>query len=366
LCVGACTHFDQVRPQNSQYTAIASRGSIAPCNSCSHLWEDAWPNKPDVVFEGGNAGYDSSTNSTLELPEMLLLSTAADFRQSPLCTFSGTSAAVAGVARMAGQIASEYPDFWMETIRGLIVHSSEWTPAMEASVPADYTGADRVRFLLRTAGYGMPRLSKALETVSNRATLVAQCVLQPFKKNGSEVLFNEMHLHELPWPNAELRRYAADTIRLRITLSYFIEPNPGNRGYTSTYSYPGCQLRFKVSSPGQSAGDLEAEVSKIAAVAMRAQGREVVKGSTDGWRISQSHRNRGSVHSDFWEGSCADLLSMKHVAIFPVTGWWRTRPSRGKTEERVRYSLIATIESANPAIDVATEIATAITTVVHV
>jgi len=39
-----------------------------------------------------------------------------------------------------------------------------------------------------------------------------------------------MHLHDLPWPTEQLQALGGAQVTLRITLSYFIEPNPGERG----------------------------------------------------------------------------------------------------------------------------------------
>ena len=46
----------------------------------------------------------------------------------------------------------------------------------------------------------------------------------------SDGKMNEMHLHELPWPLDVLRELANTDAQLWVTLSYFIEPNPGTRG----------------------------------------------------------------------------------------------------------------------------------------
>ena len=206
----------------------------------------------------------------------------------------------------------------------------EGTDAMTNSIPNTFTGKrDRARFLLRTVGYGVPSLTRAVECFNNRVTLVAECDLQPFRFDGEEVIFNEMHIHTMPWAEALLSANPFERVRMRVTLSYFIEPNPGNRGYTSSYRYSGCGLRFRISSTGQSVGDLEADVSKIAADDATTQGRIVIAGSSDGWLLGDQSF-KGSVHSDMWEGSCADALSMKHIAVYPITGWWRTR--RASTE----------------------------------
>lgn len=366
LCVGAYTELQTVRLSDS-YRPVARRGQLSPVSSTSLDWEQSWPNKPDVVFEGGNAGIQDANGSTLTLDELMLLSTHADYADGVFGVTNGTSSAAALAARMAGRIVAEYPELSPETVRGLMVHSAEWTEAMKQSTPGTERRNKRKRanFLLRTVGYGTPSLRKALECMNNHATLIAECKIQPFKKEDDEVSFNEMHLHQLPWPFEALRAHSTENIKMRVTLSYFVEPNPGNRGYTSQFRYANCALRFKVSSPGQTAEDLKAEVSKVAADEFARDNRTLVSGSKDGWTIGQPCF-RGSVHSDIWEGSAADLLSMRHIAVFPVAGWWRTRSSHDRAEASLNYSLIVSLESDNPAIDIYTEISNIIDVPVRV
>jgi len=330
---------------------------MAPTNSTSRTWDNEWPNKPDVVFEGGNAGLDGSRHSTLQLEELMLLCPSAEFRDGAVRTTCGTSPATALAARTAAQILAEYPSLWPETVRALLVHSAVWTPQMHQSCPSGITPKAKGKFLLRTVGYGVPMLQRAVECVASRVSLLAQCELQPFRIEKGQIAYHEMHLHSLPWPQDQLTASPHERVRLRVTLSYFVEPNPGNRGYTTVFRYPGCQLRFRVSSPGQSERDLEAQVNKHAADEMaEVESREYVPGTKDGWQLGRQV-DRGSIHSDIWEGTAADLLSMRHIAVFPLTGWWRTRPSLRRAESKVKYALAVTIEAENPALDVYTEVA---------
>ena len=50
-----------------------------------------------------------------------------------------------------------------------------------------------------------------------------------------------------------------------------------------------------------------------------------------GWYFGQRLRDRGSLHSDIWEGTAADLASRHAIAVYPTGGWWRekTPPSNG-------------------------------------
>jgi hypothetical protein len=53
-----------------------------------------------------------------------------------------------------------------------------------------------------------------------------------------------MNVHRLPWPHDELRRLGETEVVLRVTLSYFIEPNPGERGWVRRHRYASHALRF--------------------------------------------------------------------------------------------------------------------------
>jgi hypothetical protein len=47
----------------------------------------------------------------------------------------------------------------------------------------------------------------------------------------------DMILHDLPWPGEALEALGQTIVRMKITLSYFIEPNPGERGWTQRHRY---------------------------------------------------------------------------------------------------------------------------------
>ena len=311
-----------------------------------------------MVFEGGNATKDAGGN-TWQYADLSLLSTAADFLTSPFCTMVGTSPATALAARMAAQIQAAYPRLWPETVRGLMVHSAEWTAAMKATVTG--SGKRDAAKLLRNVGYGVPGLTTALGCAASRATMLVEAEMQPYMAKhqpSAEPSLHELHAHTLPWPREALMGLPFVRVRMRVTLSYFVEPNPGNRGYTSTYRYASCQLRFRVSKPGQQLNDLVADVDKNADAEL---GDEHVEGDWNGWVLDASQVFKGSIHSNWWEGSAADLASMNHIIVFPVTGWWKKRKALGRGNSKVRYSLIVTLETVNPALDLYTEIANVIT-----
>jgi hypothetical protein len=127
LTIGAFTQKDRLSSLG-RYSPIARLGDMSPRNSTSASWEPQWPNKPDLVLEGGNQVTDGHFLSSHD--ELDPLSVDKDFSTRLFRPFGGTSSAVALASKMAAEILNSYPDFWPETIRGLMVHSAEWTPQM--------------------------------------------------------------------------------------------------------------------------------------------------------------------------------------------------------------------------------------------
>jgi hypothetical protein len=353
VTVGAATEkvqFDTTRFPG--WTPVARRGGLSPSSTTSVTWPPLWPNKPDVVLEGGNGIQQQDTGQVDTDDPLLLLTTHWRPTERLLTTMGDTSAAAAQAGRMAAILLSRYPDFWPETIRGLLIHSAKWTTEM-MSATAGHPPASRSRLLLRRYGYGMPDLGRASWSASNVLTLVAQDALVPFQKRGGRIATRDMNLHALPWPRAELLGLGSVQVELRVTLSYFVEPNPARRGWKYRHRYASHALRFAIRAPAESLDEFRARVSKDA--------QDEEHGATvpddPGWMIGPTHRNKGSVHSDRWRGTAADLAERGHLAIYPVGGWWRERPHLERWRRRVRYALIVTIETPEIEVDIYTPVA---------
>lgn len=100
--------------------------------------------------------------------------------------------------------------------------------------------------LIRHVGYGTPNLDMALWSVSNALTLIVQDSLQPFQREqGKDPAARDMHLHRLPWPKEALQELGEMQVEMWVTLSYFIEPDPGvvERGVKGRYRYESHGLR---------------------------------------------------------------------------------------------------------------------------
>ena len=59
----------------------------------------------------------------------------------------------------------------------------------------------------------------------------------------------QFRLHELPWPVGVLEGLGAAEVRMRITLSYYIEPSASRRGWRQRYRYASHALRFDLQAP---------------------------------------------------------------------------------------------------------------------
>ncbi|MCI5144524.1 MAG: peptidase S8, partial [Candidatus Electrothrix sp. AR3] len=244
LTVGAYTQLYQIRDATlSGYEAIALTDGLSPFSTTSRCWDDKWPIKPEIVMEGGNLAKDASGFVT-ECDDLSLLSTFYKPQQAHFYPFNMTSAATAQAAWFAAQIQAEYSDFWPETIRGLMVHSAEWTDTLKQQF-LEKENKTSYKQLIRVCGYGVPNLEKALFSARNSLTLIAQSELQPFAKKESGYRTKDMHLYELPWPKEVLQSLPDTTeVQMRITLSYFVEPGPGEIGWQDRYRYPSHGLRF--------------------------------------------------------------------------------------------------------------------------
>ena len=356
LTVGACTELAQIaEPDAGGYSPIAPQGGLSPFSTTSLTWQDHWPLKPDVVFEGGNAAQDRL--GAVSLPSLSLLTTHHLPANRLFATTNATSAATALASRFATQIMTAYPGLWPETIRALIVHSAEWTDAMKRQyLPVGRRPSkEDYQSLIRRCGFGMPDIGRALWTVKNSLTMVVEERLHPFQRAGSgPPTLRDMQLHDLPWPSDELEGLGETRVEMRVTLSYFIEPNPSRRGHRSRYRYESHGLRFEVKRPSESVAEFRKRVN----LAARDEGERPPRasGRDPAWRIGTQGRHLGSVHCDIWEGTAADLASRGVIAVYPTAGWWKTRKLLERFDRAARYALVVSIKAPDVDIDLCTEV----------
>ncbi|MDY6990811.1 MAG: S8 family peptidase [Thermodesulfobacteriota bacterium] len=342
ITVGAFTEKGQIDPaEYPGWSVIAPISDLSPCSSTSMTWQRPWPTKPDVVFEGGNMAINPVDGNADYMESLQLLSTYFRHTIKPFVTTGDTSAATALATRMAAVLMAQYPDYWPETIRALLVHSAEWTEKMlERFSPQKKKDYEN---LLRYSGYGVPDLNRALWSAENTVTLIAQDSLQPFEKRDSRYVTRDLNLHQIPWPAEVLQELGETEVEMRVTLSYFIESNPARRGWGRKYSYASHGLRFDVKRPLERLDAFRQRINQKARDEER--GRSTESPADTEWVLGPNLRKHGSIHSDTWRGTAASLAERGYVAVYPVIGWWRESPRHQRWNKRARYSLVVSIRS---------------------
>ncbi|QXF84288.1 S8 family peptidase (plasmid) [Rhodococcus pyridinivorans] len=361
LTIGAYTQLDTMSGAPNEFdgwSPVASRGQLSPVSRTSVAFGKQWPIKPDVVLEGGNIARSPEGTEFDAPPNLQLLTTKAPtipgMPSRPFTTTHATSAATAQAAALAAQITAQYPSMWPETIRALIVHSAEWTPAMNAQFAKDNKKGARVA-LLRRYGMGVPDLKRATHSATDALTLISEGTIRPFLSGK----MREIHYHELPWPTDILADLGDAPVKLRVTLSYFIEPNPGRRGWNRRYSYASHGLRFDIRRATESTADFQKRINQKALA--EDETRPASAEDTGEWFFgSRQQQAPGSLHSDIWTGSAADLAQRGVLAVYPVTGWWKENAGKDRSSDGARYSLIVSIETPGQDVDIWTPVAQAI------
>lgn len=354
ITVGAYT--DKLLPNEK---TVANKFELSPYSRTSSSWESIWPIKPEVVFEGGNL--KKLDNGSIDSHQDLdILTASTNAATNTFARFNATSAATAFASNFLAKLRNTYPNAWPETLRALLIHSASWTPEMISQFKIDTSKIGDIQKLLRIVGYGIPNLEKALECKSNYLTFISEEIIQPYKLDG-EAKTNKIHYYEFPWPKEILENLGATDVTLRITLSYYIEPNPGDKGYSTKYSYQSSALKFLLKNPGETPENFQIRTNRInienlkkdLGVDKLEEGDYIKATGNSRWFFGADTVFKGSIHSNYWKGSAADIASCNELAIFPLaSGWWKQLKKQNKVNSQLRYSLIVSIETPENTADI--------------
>lgn len=337
ITVGTYTRKDRISVSTG-HSALAPYGAMAPSNSTSIIFDKEWPNKPDVVFEGGNSSTDGTYLS--DHAELKLLSLDADYDTDIFIPFGDTSGAAALAAKMAAEIRTVYPNYWPETIRALMIHSADWTSHMLSGKTISEHRENEKRNLLRSVGYGVPNLLKAIYSANNNLTLIAEREIQPYKKEESRGKYNEYHLYQLPWPKEALESLESANVTLKVTLSYYIEPNPGSRRFATHYQYHSHQLDFEIIKRNETLEVFKARISRPDDEENDAQ----IQRTGENWLLGRPSI-KGSIRKDILVLTGREMAERNIIAVYPKNGWYKNLKRQNKFNQKVRYSLVVSIES---------------------
>lgn len=355
LTVGAYTDLVQIptHPDYRGWRAVAPSGELSPFSRTSLDYAPKWPLKPDICLEGGNVLTDGGSLFETEHP-IASLRTTGHHSDLALTHANATSAAAAQAARLAALAMSRYPGYWPEAVRGLLTHVAEWTPAMRAAFDERSAAGKRAQFrILRRYGWGVPTEAAVLASTHQAVTLVAQDEFVPFE--GEQYAMRRFRLHQLPWPVDVLAAIGAGDVRLRVTLSYFVEPSPSRRGWRQRHTYKSHGLRFELQAPTESTAEFVRRVGHAASA--DESGLTSRSSGSNRWLVGTDQRNVGSLHQDVWEGSGQELASCASIAVYPVGGWWKRNARKDRLDLPVRYALLVSLATREQGVDLYTPIA---------
>lgn len=349
------TEIDPADPYFEGHRAVVVAGDVSPFSRNSTRWHSSkTPIKPEVVFEAGNRAVSGNGHDLINCPSLELLTTGAEVDRLPIVNFAATSAATAQAARLAARLKADHPNYWPEMIRALIVHSAQWTAPMKARLLNEKNLRARKQ-LVRVFGYGVPSYRRATASATSDLALIAQRTIRPYRREQS-VVFNECHYYPLPWPRDVLEQCGEQEFKLKITLSYFVEPNPGKSAAIDPQRYQSFGLRFDLKRPRETADQFRKRINAQERENPLRAGPNAEPDSGE-WLLGPNSIAAGSLHCDVWRGTGAQLAARNMICIKPVSGWWKERRNREICEQQARYALIVTLTAPDAEIDLYTPIA---------
>ena len=357
LTVGAYTDKvgESKKTDYRGYEPLAEQGDLSPHSSTSTSQTGtSFPLKPEIVLEGGNVlvnrssksqGYFFETNA----PHLNLLGPSHK-HQDQLVVTNATSAATAQAARLAALSADEYPTFWPETHRGLLIHSATWTRAMRKRIKAcnnskGQTNRDEIEALIRRYGWGVPSLERIRRSAPNHVTLIAQDEFTHEDFHDGKA--RKTHVYDLPIPSEILKTQLANKqVQLKVTLSYFVVPNASDGAQERFDRYASHSLAFDL----QRRGETDDEFLRYLSGAPQ---KDTQSRNSDSrhWLLGANKRYRGSVHQDIWKGNGATLATRNKLAVVPELGWIKDQVLNKGNDFTLRYGLIMTLSTAEDPID---------------
>ena len=360
LTIGGFTRKEQSPEPPPELNAAVPANHRSPFSRGSQsLPDDLTPIKPEVLFEAGNMMSDAAGFCGWD-PAVSLLSAGSDVVAEPLVPFWATSAAAGLAGNFIGRLQAARTDLWPETHRALTVDSAYWPEPIRKKFIGKgahwKTGSktEKQRHL-REFGYGVPNIERAILSARNDATLVAQAEIQPFASgaDGRTGVFNEMHFYDLPWPKTALEQLENEIVTMKVTLSYFIEPNLTGKAATRPDTYRSFGLRFDMKKRTETDARFRSRIS-----ASQTKDGTGTESETSCWLLGPKAIQAGSLHCDLWRGRAIDLAGHDAIAIYPVGGWWKSHVGQKRVTDKARYSLVISISAPGQDIDLYSEITT--------
>ncbi len=362
LTIGGITRKEQSPAPPPALSPVVPANHRSPFSRGSQsLPDDLTPIKPEVLFEAGNMLSDATGFCDWH-PAVSLLAPGSDVVAEPLVPFWATSAAVGMAGNFVGQLQASLSDLWPETHRALTVDSARWPEPIRKQFIGRgahwKTGKNatkaKVQEMLREVGYGVPDITRAIMSARNDATMIAQAEIQPYAIGAAGAgVFNEMHFYDLPWPKTVLEQLENEIVTMKVTLSYFVEPNLTGKAATRPDTYRSFGLRFDMKKRGETDARFRSRISA-------SQEKDGTESDSEQsyWLLGPKAVQAGSLHCDLWRGYAADLALHDAIAVYPVGGWWKSHTGQKRMTDKARYALIISISAPGQDVDLYSEITT--------
>lgn len=360
LTVGGITRKEQSPPPPAALSPAVPANHRSPFSRGSQsLPDDLTPIKPEVLFEAGNMLSDAAGFCDWH-PAVSLLAPGSDVVAEPLVPFWATSAAVGMAGNFVGQLQASLSNLWPETHRALTVDSARWPEPIRKQFIGRgahwKTGKNatkaKMQEMLREVGYGVPDITRAIMSARNDATMIAQAEIQPYAIGAAGAgVFNEMHFYDLPWPKTALEQLENEIVTMKVTLSYFVEPNLTGKAATRPDTYRSFGLRFDMKKRGETDARFRSRISA-------SQEKDGTESDSERsyWLLGPKAVQAGSLHCDLWRGYAADLALHDAIAVYPVGGWWKSHTGQRRMTDKARYALIISISAPGQNVDLYSEI----------
>jgi Subtilase family len=306
--------------------------------SCSGLgiWDTI---KPEVVEYGGDYVIDSSNPPNFTTPESVcpeLIRSTRNGGKAVSADAVGTSFAAPKVTHIAAALAAEFPDASTLLYRALIVQSAglpAWTNSLDANDLCD---------AIRTMGYGIPDINRALGNSPHRITLITR-ELEYIKARQAKV-------YQVKVPDNFLLQGEGFDILIEITLSYRAQPRRTRRDrrkYLSTW------LDWDCSKRGEDPDRFLDRVLKDYDAPEETEQDEGLFRWTLGKKsnygiVKKLSRSIGTVQKDWATVKSYELREGFCVAVVGHTGWNKD------SDAEVPFALAVSFEAVNSNIDVYT------------
>lgn len=301
--------------------------------------------KPEVVEYGGDYVIDSGTPPNFTNPEPVcpeLVRSTRDGGRAVSRDTVGTSFAAPKVTHIAAALAAAFPEESALLYRALIVQS--------ARLPAwTQESGDKLYHGIRTMGYGIPNLNRALGNSLSRITLTTP--------STETIKARQAKVYQVQIPEFLLREGEGFDIRIEITLSYVAEPRRTRRNrrkYLSTWLDWACSKRGEdpdaflakvLKEYDQASSDAEEGEGGFPWTLGKRQARRRDDGTVPSQGIDgivkEVSRSAGTIQKDWAIVKSYDLREGFCIAVVGHEGWNKD------PEATVPYCLVVSFEAVN-------------------